>query len=793
MSDTTTKEDITGLIRPEDIATWWDCMFRHADQVATPDTMIEVRKIGMRNGELFQESLPCQPWLGVEPVSFITGRVEQAAKAGVGVFMAPALLKDRRATDESVTHLVGVTVDLDTGDTMSKLQKLVDMGLKPTLVVASGGITEEGNPKIHVHYRLSEPCDEPWKVAHVREAIARQIGGDSAFKRIPQVVRIPGSVHEKDPSNPKLVAVVISDPDIEYDLTKFEDVLGLDFNNVPDWSMWSDAKQGVAGAFKDPEKQHDRFVEISSTVIHAGGNDADSRFRRFSEYTGHMIQLARVGKMSVKEAYDSVEVWNQERMSPPWPAQRVIQEFGALLERDKKNNPDAWAALEPKQVETASAQTLEEWTVRKFIARKQFIGAPPPVAYIVDNFLIENEVHALVADGGVGKTYMALDLAIRCAIGEGDSFLGFKVMRKAAVIMLTVEDTKDDIHRRIYNIDRSGDLLTRTEDRLYVIPVRQEIRGGLTLVEKDQRGNHKPSKAWEFLVEKFKTVKEDHPGMPVVVIIDTYSATHHGDENTSIGTNEWFRAAGLLSDLNAAVLVTHHIRKTDPDQEIKTVSDFRGLVRGSSAFINNCRAVFGVWEMPNQKQLKKESGAEDEAVLYNFGMIKANGSMDWSGRSNPKYPEPIITLRRRGDGALIYDALIHSSRLSIGAKVKARHEAAAIQLLAAVHKAVELYADASVPLTGKNLTRELKEYLPPEVHDVVNARQLIEDGLADAVRQRKLVRVPVKVRGKTIDIYDVPTGRYALHELSEKAEFSTYINWENYVYDQEAKAYILKK
>jgi len=791
------------LVSGEHVFQWWDCIFRHAPMVASPEHFIEVRKIGTISGNIFNESIHCQPWLeeadtDLTAVNFISSRVFHAAQSGVGVFMSPSILSDRRATDESVKYLLAVTLDLDTGDTFSKLDVVVkELGLKPTLIVASGGTTELGQPKLHIHFRLSEPCDEPWKVAHVREVLASKCGGDGSFKRIPQVVRIPGSVHEKNPAYPRPVQILNAEPDQEYDLSDFCEVLGIDFNNIPPEFFWSDEKQGVSktGEFigKDPEAQKDRLKQITGTVIEAGGDEKDSRWQRFTEYAGRMVMHARLGEVSLEEAYQTVYGWTQTNMSPPWPDQRISQEFGALVKLDKNKNPDAWAALEPREVKTKTASSQEDWSVRNFVARRQFVGKPKPIPYIVSEFLIENTVHALVADGGVGKTYMALDLALRMAIGPSENFLGFPIKQKAAVVVLTVEDTKDDIHRRLYNMDPNGDLIAKAEDRLYIIPVREEIRGGLTLVEKDQRGNHKPSKAWEFLVEKFATVKEDHPDIPMVVIIDTYSATHHADENTSVGTNEWFRAASLLqAEYEAAILVTHHIRKTDAAVEIKTVGDFRGLVRGSGAFTANCRAVFGVWEMPNQKQLKKDAMAEDEAVLFNLGLVKANVGIDWSHRSNPKYPEPIVTLRRRGDGALIYDASIHEARLNSGAKAKARRDGAEVQLKAAVQKAIELYSEAGHPLTGKNLTRELREYLPPEVHAVPNARQAIEDYLADAARTRKLVKVSVKIRGRSFDVYDTPVGRYALGDITEKDPAPVYINWEHYVYDEPSRSYVQK-
>lgn len=422
----------TSLVDTGQVVTWWECIFKHAGMVAEPDHFIEVRKIGLREGQLFQESMSFQPWAGDNPdnaaMHFVAKRVFHAAENGVGAFMSPSILSDRRATDESVKYLLAVTVDLDTGDTFEKLGKITETGLRPTLIVASGGETETLQPKLHIHFRLSEPCDEPWKVAHVREVLAARFGGDGSFKRIPQVVRIPGSVHDKDLSNPKPVLITHQDPDAEHDLSDFCEILGIDFNNIPAEYMWSDERQGVSASGeytgKDPEKQKERLKEITGTVIHEGGTD-DTRFQRFTEYAGRMIMHARLGEMTVQEAYGVISSWNETNVSPPWPEQRVRQEFEALLRLDRSKNPEAWSALDNHEaVKAEAAKSQEEFNIDAFIARDRYKSAPPEVPWIIDNMIIEKNIHALVADGGVGKTYLALDMGMRIAAGVGEDFLG---------------------------------------------------------------------------------------------------------------------------------------------------------------------------------------------------------------------------------------------------------------------------------------------------------------------------------------------------------------------------------
>lgn len=138
-------------------------------------------------------------------------------------------------------------------------------------------------------------------------------------------------------------------------------------------------------------------------------------------------------------------------------------------------------------------------------------------------------------------------------------------------------------------------------------------------------------------------------GLPLVIIIDTYAATHHGDENSSVGTTEWFRSANLGRQFNATLFITHHVRKQDQKVEIKTPSDMKAAVRGSSAFIASCRTVLGVREMPHGDAVIKELPREAGSKLFNAGILKTNTGISWEDRSDPRYPEPMIIAQQFGE------------------------------------------------------------------------------------------------------------------------------------------------
>lgn len=769
-------------INSKQISLFWD-LFSYVDW--TDSDMIELRKI-TKNSD-FQDSTAAQPAF-VDINNWLAEKCEREA-GQIGYFMCPGVLNDRKANDNSVKALVCLSLDIDRGDTDKALLAARAMLGQPTLVVHSGGFTETGHKKMHIHWKFSEPETNVKKVAHAREILALQLGGDISFKRIPQVIRIPGTIYDKT-GRMELVEVLESQPNAEINFSDAWDILegqtkhsGLDFS-----------KAAETGG-----NSQERFVQLTTEKIHEGGLE-DSRFSRFTEYAGRWVAHARSGDCTVDEAIQHVANWTAENMVPAWPSARIQKEFNAILKVDHKNHPDAWAATQPAKPPVPE-EKQNDWSWLNFRATDYFKGKPKPIPFLVKEMIVEGAVHSLVADGGVGKTYVGLEMALRTAMGgPHNNMFGFEVTKQCVSIMITVEDTKDDLHRRLHNIDPGGVLLKATNGRFFVLPVADEILGGLTLVEKDKAGNHKASAAWTWLVDKMDDIRKEFPNHPFFVVLDTYSATHHGDENSSAGTNEWFRAAGLLRNrYNAAIMVTHHVRKNSSKAEpITTPADFRESIRGSNAFQNSCRIVYGIFEMIGGKQLAQEvSGSDEEKAsmqFYNFAPLKSNIGLDWTDRTDPKHKDPIITLRRTGTGQLIYDADIHEKRITHKDRAKAKVEkeaaGAGVQLEAAIILSVREYALAGRPVNTTELSKEKDIYLPYPASEA--GRPKIEKTLSKLILDGKIIKKEVKSGRFKMACYDVPDGRYASGAQEERANMVLVMKWNEWEYDAQKSEYIRK-
>src|SRR5690606_1159605 len=133
-----------------------------------------------------------------------------AANADMALFVVPGTVEnpgDARA--EHILQTQVLLVDLDHGDIAAKRAHLERHVGRPTLVVASGGVTAEGQRKLHLYWRLTEPAEgeDVARVCRLRQTIAAKVGGDPAFKSAHQPIRVAGSIHAKGGSR-RLVEIV---------------------------------------------------------------------------------------------------------------------------------------------------------------------------------------------------------------------------------------------------------------------------------------------------------------------------------------------------------------------------------------------------------------------------------------------------------------------------------------------------------------------------------------------------------------------------------------------------------
>jgi hypothetical protein len=408
--------------------------------------------------------------------------------------------------------------------------------------------------------------------------------------------------------------------------------------------------------------------EMLVAPIQEGGDGPDSRWGRFSAVAGHHISLVRRGELSIDQAKAETYGWMLSKMVPPWPDARFEREWHGLLQHDirakgEMRAPDAQTAeqLEAHPERIRIERRLENWAVHLWTQEKA-----PPREFIVRGLVQAAKPHLFVAEGGAGKTFATLDLALKVASrGENEALLwmGLPIERSGTVVVLTTEDDRDELHLRMEELDPDGRRF-RAGRRLVVMPTLNS-GGGFTMAERKRDGSVGPTRDWAELQAQLRLIPD-----LVLVVIDTLNSTLHGDENSATVINEYVRMIQpVCGELNAALLLTHHIRKQGNQaggvqRPIISSEDMFNAIRGSSALPASFRVVLGMWHCHDFRKKMGAAGlAPEDRRLWKLGVLKAN---------NPEMARGVRYLLR-DDRGMVQDAtdIIVSATTSLEAQQRA--------------------------------------------------------------------------------------------------------------------------
>ena len=295
------------------------------------DGWVAVREFAEKGTATRPPSLPflrADSDLGTKLVAEATA----AAKAGLALFVVPGTVSGRgKAKADDVVAMQTVLVDLDHGDVQAIHDHLAQHLGPPSLEVVSGGITEQGQEKLHLYWKLTEPAvgtDIP-AVCKLRSAIAAKVGGDPSFGSAHQPIRVPGSIYRK--GGVERLVTIRAERSLEYDLTdlaeRVEALPALVESTVP--------TQHLIGATKEPA------AKLFAKRVREGGADGITRFDALSRIIGYWIRRYGDGYVSREQAWEEIASYNEACIVPPWPIDRLRQETNRLWQRDSERKAKA--------------------------------------------------------------------------------------------------------------------------------------------------------------------------------------------------------------------------------------------------------------------------------------------------------------------------------------------------------------------------------------------------------------------------------------------------------------------
>ena len=277
--------------------------------------------------------------------------------------------------------------------------------------------------------------------------------------------------------------------------------------------------------------------------------------------------------------------------------------------------------------ELSSPLILSDWNL------SIYSGEAPEQEWLIENILPRRIPGLVAAVGGLGKSFILLDLAMKVAGGDQgmhkERALGGDVITNGKVVFLTAEDSKDGVHRRLRNI-AGASLFDRANGNLIVVPLPDA--GGAKPLIQNTMGQYTTTAIFEDIRSQLIEM-----GDVALIIFDPLQAFAAADINTDPAAAQfwWSNISELCVATGANVLVAHHMRK-EGTFSIKKSVHAREAIRGTTALVDGARWVYGLWQMPESDEVVVAQKMDFESGVGNCvmgGIVKVNDQADNTPRA----------------------------------------------------------------------------------------------------------------------------------------------------------------
>jgi hypothetical protein len=272
-----------------------------------------------------------------------------------------------------------------------------------------------------------------------------------------------------------------------------------------------------------------------------------------------------------------------------------------------------------------AANDNDPFDLLRFVSSR-FNSSPPEIKYLIDRSIEHGIPGIIPAMGDTGKSFLMLELCRRVAFGESklaSPIFGGPVVREGSAIFITAEDNEATVHRRICSLDAKEARLTAKGDRLIVIPLPNN--GGAQAFWKQDRNGLSVTDAFKRFSDALHKLNDVE-----LICIDPLASFSHAPINEDPASGQFVctSLANLAAELDATVLTAHHMRKPAQGHPIKTLSDAREAIRGTTALVDGMRLGYALWpvdELEAQKVCKELSITYFSNSVVRGGVVKANG------------------------------------------------------------------------------------------------------------------------------------------------------------------------
>lgn len=618
------------------------CLFPYADS----DTFA-----ALRGFDQFRRDVPPPVMGSVRINGDLNALVDQAwraaqrcANAAAPIVFAPPICtftvaKSARGGD--LADGLVLSVELDDGATLAACARLERLLGPCTVVVASGGdavdpLTGELSPKLHLHWRLSEPtrdAAEHAKLRLARDLACRLAGGDPTGKSVVHPLRWPGSWNCK--AEPRMARITAENPQAEIHLgealerlTEAVEAAGLDQVGVPRSGDPQSSPALVASAMAaipnaGTEVHYDTWIRLGYGCFRASGGagwgrdaweawskksdkfdagEQDAAWRRIGAAVTAAPAKVTIGAGTIF-FMASAAGWTRPKPQP--------------VDHEPPADPDGyWDSLLATAMDQADAEephsrathapTRAHWD----IDAEDWVEADLPLRpWLAYSYIMRGAVTLIGGSPGVGKSLVGVAWSVALALGK--PWGRFRPAAAYRVMLLNCEDNRQEQRKRFSAALRQFDMTPR-DIAQRIIRVSPAGSGAIL--------------AWS---QQFATVRLTDQGKQLldymrgaaidVLMLDPFVELHGAPENDNTAIRvvlAFFRQ--LAVELNIAVVLVHHAKKGD-----QTPGD-PDIMRGASSIVGAIRAGFTVCHMNEKDAGDLGVSAKSRRFLFRIDFAKEN-------------------------------------------------------------------------------------------------------------------------------------------------------------------------
>lgn len=359
-------------------------------------------------------------------------------------------------------------------------------------------------------------------------------------------------------------------------------------------------------------------------------------------------------------------------------------------------------------------------TLRECTAARLFVGKSKPVQWLVEGVLPLGKPIIVASPPGVGKSYLALKLAVSVAsapslLKAAEFCFGGQVKAHGRVVIVSAEDDHEELHRRLEALTDS------MSDKLHIVSLPDA--GHFSFLHGDSRTDMVPTAQWADL-------KAQIAGLDNVrlVVVDTLQALSSGDLNAAeIAQAIMNELTEVANRTGAAVIALHHLAKGTAAASNGLLSAYAAMdaIRGSGAIVGAVRSAYCLFPHPHGTKICEALGIEFEENKVIYGLVAKSNGRARRGR----------TVYIRNDKGVLEDRTLEYNSVVAGDEALLDRELLAE--ISAAHQSGDGYAASN---TSKGGLHRRRGDMPVQFHSLTAAwfegaaKRLMASGHIEAMR-----------------------------------------------------------